>query len=61
MLSDVAFPENGVQEYRADSTVWTIVVQGKVAIAMNERWAKCWREAGAQVRVAKGAEDRGNR
>eukprot|EP00969_Alexandrium_andersonii_P113351 5009224-Alexandrium_andersonii.AAC.1 len=61
MMSDVAFPTNGVKEYRTDRQVWTIVVQGKVAIALDERWADRWHRAGATVRCAKGGSDRSNR
>eukprot|EP00974_Lingulodinium_polyedra_P065490 6331952-Lingulodinium_polyedra.AAC.1 len=61
MLTDLAFPENGVRAYKTRTQEWTLVVQGKVGIALDQTWAKRWRETGAVVRMAGRAEDRANR
>ena len=39
----------GEVEYRLNGKVWTIVVHGMVAIAMDEPTAERWREGGAQL------------
>eukprot|EP00969_Alexandrium_andersonii_P243143 10740151-Alexandrium_andersonii.AAC.1 len=61
MLSDVAFPANEIKEYVVHGRTWILIVQGKVAVAMGERWAERWRLSGAKVRCAKGADGRDDR
>ena len=49
MLSDLSFEMNGVREFRTSRQTWTLIIQGKVGIALNREWASDWREAGAKV------------
>ena len=49
LLSDLKYSENGVREHRTKNARWTLVVQGKVGIAMSERLAKLWRDGGAII------------
>jgi hypothetical protein len=47
MLSDVEWESGVIISYRTKAQTWTIVVHGKVAIAMNELTANKWREGGS--------------
>ena len=47
LLSDVAYPTAGVYEYRTARQVWTVVTQGRVAIALDAVWTRRWRDSGA--------------
>jgi len=49
IFSDVRFSENGVREYNTKSGKWTVIIQGRVAIGLNAKWSKTWREGGAKV------------
>ena len=49
LLSDLAFPENGIREYATDRQTWTVSIRGKVGIAMNEVWTSDWRKSGQKV------------
>ena len=49
LLSDLKFGVTGVREYVVGGVTWTLVVQGKVGIALNEEWANKWRRGGAKV------------
>ena len=61
MLSDLAFPENGVREYVTDRQTWTVIIRGRVGIALSAALAKDWRNAGARVWALGHPEDRRNR
>ncbi|CAK0853303.1 unnamed protein product [Prorocentrum cordatum] len=55
LLSDVAYPTAGVYEYRTAHQVWTVVTQGRVAIALDAVWTRRWRDSGAVQYSAGGA------
>jgi hypothetical protein len=49
LLSDMKFPQNGVRQYETEKQTmsWTLIVQGKVAIMLNQGLAELWRKSGA--------------
>ena len=49
LLSDVKFAHNGVREYIGKTGKWVVVIQGKVAIALNEVMTALWRTGGAKT------------
>ena len=49
MLTDLKFEENGVREYSTDKKKWTVIIQGRVGIAIDAEWTNSWREGGAKV------------
>ena len=51
LLSDLRYSGNGVREYGTKEEKWTLVVQGKVGIAMSARLTRLWREGGAKTEV----------
>jgi hypothetical protein len=58
MLTDVSYGGSGVRQYTTDKETWTVVVRGKVAIAMTEEFARRWREGGTK---GQGEETEDNR
>ena len=60
-LSDVWFAEKGVYTFASNAQTWTVVVEGRVAIALNEPWAAAWRAgraaAGERTRQREGSND----
>ena len=61
LFTDTRFEENGVREYRQGGRKWTVITQGKVAIAIDEEWAKWWRDSGAKVFTTGTPENKDNR
>ena len=58
MLSDVAFGDIPIREYQTKTQTWTMIVRGKVAIALSEGMAARWIKGGAEIW---GAESKNNR
>ena len=52
-LTDLKFIEDGVREYESGSQKWTIIIQGKVGIALDEQFTEKWRKGGATTFHAK--------
>ena len=38
LLSDLQYGKDGIYEYRSKENVWTVVVSGRVGIALNRYW-----------------------
>ena len=57
LLTDLQFPEDGVCEVMAHGETWLLLHEGKVGVALNQRWAARWREGGSVVIRAKGWSD----
>ncbi len=52
-MTDVRYPGNKTRAYDIKRGQSTLIVRGKVVIAMNEGWTKRWRAGGAIVCTAK--------
>ena len=61
LFTDLKYPENGVREYTTGGGKWTMVVQGKVGIALIQKWTDWWRESGAKTWYPGTAGNRENR
>ena len=53
LLSDVGFVGDGVKQATVDGQEWTVVVTGKVGVAMDVGLTQKWREGGSNVQVAR--------
>ena len=58
LLSDVSFVDDGVKRATVDGKEWTVVVRGRVGVAMDAGLTQVWRGGGSKVQVAR---SRGNR
>ena len=48
LFTDVKSSVNGVREYKTRKNAYTVIIQGKVAMALREDWASKWRQGGAR-------------
>ena len=51
LLTDVRYGADGIREYQTKRDTWTMVVRGKVAIAMSSSMAQEWKKGGCKVWV----------
>ena len=49
LLNDLKFGENGVRQYQTETQTWTLIMRGRVGVALNQKWTKIWRDNGATV------------
>ena len=48
MLADVSLQDMNSTSFTVDDTKWTVLVSGKVAVAMDDTLAQSWQRGGQQ-------------
>ena len=61
LFPDMKFEHNGIREYHTKNNKWTLIVQGKVGIALDARWTEEWRNSGAKVTFPGKPDNKDNR